>query len=310
MAIKVRDYEVRLTRTSEERRQVRQLRYRVYVEEEGIKATEEQKNLREEYDKFDTYAEYMAVFHDGRVVGTYRLIDRDAAEKIGGFYSEEEFNIKKLKNIRGNIIEMSRACVAPEYRDKPLVMSLLWLGLGDYVFKKKIVLLFGMCSWVGTNPAVSAQAISYLYYNHLAPISLRTTVLKDSMEEKGIDPKLSRMNILPKAFVNKQMARAEMTPLMKGYLNLGATFGNGISVDIRENSYTPLVIVQTKNIKKAYQKHFTGSENAFDELGIKPGAWKTFGKILISPVAGLAAIAKFFLKPEDAEAVERVPDEE
>lgn len=43
MAIKVRDYEVRLTRNKDERRQVRQLRYDVFVEEEGASATEEQK---------------------------------------------------------------------------------------------------------------------------------------------------------------------------------------------------------------------------------------------------------------------------
>ena len=111
MAIKVRDYEVRLTRNKEERRQVRQLRYDVFVEEEGASATEEQRNLREEYDAFDRYAEYLAVFHNGKIVGTYRIIDRNAAEKMGGFYTESEFNISKIKKYNGNIAEMSRACV-------------------------------------------------------------------------------------------------------------------------------------------------------------------------------------------------------
>ena len=81
MSIKVRDFEVRLTRTKEERRQVRALRYRVFVEEEGASATEEQKNLREEYDSYDRFAEYLGVFHNGKIVGTYRIINRDAAEK-------------------------------------------------------------------------------------------------------------------------------------------------------------------------------------------------------------------------------------
>ena len=48
MAIKVRDYEVRLTRNKDERRQVRQLRYDVFVEEEGASATDEQKNFFKE----------------------------------------------------------------------------------------------------------------------------------------------------------------------------------------------------------------------------------------------------------------------
>ena len=74
MAIKVRDYEVRLTRTKEERRQVRQLRYEVFCLEENASATEEQKNLGEEYDAYDTYADYMAVFHNNKIVGTYRYL--------------------------------------------------------------------------------------------------------------------------------------------------------------------------------------------------------------------------------------------
>ena len=50
MAIKIRDFEVRLTRNKEERKQVRQLRYDVFVLEEGASATEEQRALGEEYD--------------------------------------------------------------------------------------------------------------------------------------------------------------------------------------------------------------------------------------------------------------------
>ena len=96
MAIKVRDYEVRLTRTKEERKQVRQLRYNVFCLEENASATEEQKNLGEEYDSYDTYADYMAVFHNNKIVGTYRIIDRDAAEKMGGFYTEREYNLSKI----------------------------------------------------------------------------------------------------------------------------------------------------------------------------------------------------------------------
>ena len=154
MAIKVRDYEVRLTRTKEERRQVRALRYAVFVEEEGASATEEQKSLREEYDAFDLFAEYMAVFHGDKIVGTYRIIDRDAAEKMGGFYTESEFNISKIKKAQGNIAEMSRACVDAAYRENGLVMRMLWLGLGEYIAKRQIAILFGVASWVGKIPSI------------------------------------------------------------------------------------------------------------------------------------------------------------
>jgi putative hemolysin len=305
MAIKVRDYEVRLTRSKEERKLVRQLRYEVFVEEDGAVPTEEQKNLREEYDGYDRFAEYMAVFHEGKIVGTYRIIDRAAAEKSDGFYTETEYNLAKIKKVRGNIAEMSRACVKKEYRDGGLVMRMLWMGLGDYILKRKIVVLFGVASWVGKDPADFAQAISYLYYNHLAPLPLRATVLEDMFAE-GVNPKLSRMNILPRDFVDAAKARAQMPPLIKGYLRLGATFGKGVFIDAPFNTCDVFVICQTKNISRIYQKHFTGSENAFDHLDIKPGVLKTMWKITASPVVALGALAKFFLRDDaaDAELVE------
>ncbi|MDR1361078.1 MAG: GNAT family N-acetyltransferase [Rickettsiales bacterium] len=311
MAIKLRDYEVRLTRTKEERKQVRQLRYRVFVEEEGMQVGEEQKILCEEYDAYDRFADYMGVFHGDKLVGTYRIIDRDAAEKMDGFYTETEFDIAKLKNVKGNIAEMSRACIEKEYRENGLVMPMLWMGLGEYIQKNKIKLLFGIASWVGTKPAESAQAISYLYYNHLSPMSLRASVAVENLEE-SINPKLTRMKILPKEFVNKDDAYKQMMPLIKGYLRLGATFGKGVFISNRDNSYEVFVCMLTRDISKAYQKRFTGDENAFENLGLEDGAMKKFGKIMMFPFVGpfkvVLAITKFFLK-EDADDAELVEEE-
>lgn len=310
MAIKVRDYEVRLTRNKDERRQVRQLRYDVFVEEEGASATDEQRNLREEYDSFDRYAEYLAVFHNGKIVGTYRIIDRNAAEKMDGFYTESEFNISKIKKVDGNIAEMSRACVNREYRDNALVMRLLWAGLGEYIVRRKIAILFGVASWVGTKPVESAQAISYLYYNHLSPLGLRATVLSENFAP-DVNPKLSRMNILPREFVDESDARRQMTPLIKGYLRLGATFGRGVFIDKSFNTYDVFVMVQTKKIDAAYQKHFLGRENALEHLDVRDGTLKTVGKIMLLPVTGSYKVFRAFfefLLREDAADVEYIDD--
>ena len=311
MTIKVRDYEVRLTRTSAERKQVRQLRYDVFVEEEGASTNEEQKQLREEYDSYDRFADYMGVFHGDKLVGTYRIIDREAAEKMGGFYTETEFNLSKIKKVSGNIAEMSRACVSREYRDDGLVMRMLWLGLGEYISKNKITIIFGVASWVGKSPVESAHAISYLYYNHLTPMNLRATVLPEKFAE-GVNPKLSRMNILPKVFVDDCQARKQMTPLIKGYLRLGASFGKGVFLDAPFNSYDVFVILQTKNIAAAYQKHFAGSETAFQHLGLKDGKIKTIGKLMLLPVTGpfkaMRAIAQFLFRDYAAD-VEFIDDQ-
>lgn len=311
MTIKLRDFEVRLTRNKEERKQVRQLRYNVFVEEEGASATEEQRALREEYDSYDRFAEYMAVFHNGRIVGTYRIIDRKAAEKMDGFYTESEYNISKIKKYRGNIAEMSRACVEKSYRENGLVMRLLWAGLGEMIVRRKIGIVFGVASFVGKNPARSAQAISYLYYNHLTPSRLRATVLPEKFAD-GVNPKLGRMNILPREFVDESDARAEMTPLIKGYLRLGATFGRGVFIDAPFNTYDVFVMLETRKMNAAYQKHFLGRENA---LGApeddKENIIRTVGKIMTFPVVGpfkvLRAVVDFLLR-EDAADAEYIED--
>ena len=312
MAIKVRDYEVRLTKTKEERRQVRALRYAVFCEEEGAGTTEEQRVLREEYDSYDRFAEYMAVFHNGKVVGTYRIIDRNAAEKMGGFYTESEFNISKIKKVAGNIAEMSRACVDPAYRENALVMRMLWAGLAEYVLRRKIVVLFGVASFVGTKPAKSAQAISYLYYHHLTPARLRAVVAAEKMAE-GVDPRMSRMNILPEVFVDAEEARRQMTPLIKGYLSLGASFGKGVFIDKPFNTYDVFVTLQTKDINAAYQKHFFGREDALDgmDVDIREGAIKTFGKLVLTPVTVPIKLVRTFFEfmlREDAADAEFVED--
>jgi putative hemolysin len=313
MAIKVRDFEVRLTRNKEERKQVRQLRYQVFCLEEGAGVTEEQRALGEEYDAYDRFAEYMAVFHQGRVVGTYRIIDRNAAEKMGGFYTETEYNLSKIKKYHGNIAEMSRACVDPAYRENALVMRLLWAGLGEMIVRRKIGVVFGVASFVGTKPARSAQAISYLYYNHLSPLRLRATVLPEKFAD-GVNPKLSRMNILPHEFVDEADAKAQMTPLIKGYLRLGATFGRGVFIDMPFNSYDVFVMLETRKMDAAYQKHFLGRENA---LGTpdddKENIMKTVGKIITLPVVGPFKVERAFvdfLLREDAADAEYIEDNE
>ncbi len=313
MTIKVRDFEVRLTRNKEERRLVRRLRYDVFVTEEGASATAEQHELKEEYDAFDKYADYMAVFHEGKIVGAYRIIDKKAAEKMGGFYTETEFNISKIKKASDNIAEMSRACVAQEYRENALVMRMLWAGLSEYILRRKIAVLFGVASWTGSKPVESAQAISYLYYNHLSPVRLRARVIPEKFAE-GVDARMSKMNILPRAFVDEEMAKKQMTPLIKGYLRLGATFGQGVFIDRPFNTYDVFVMMQTKNIDAAYQKHFYGRENALEHLDVKPRPMRTLGKIMLMPITGslnmLGAFFEFLLREDaaDAELIEDDPE--
>ena len=72
--------------------------------------------LKEDEDRFDKYCDHIVALDtiNNSVVGTYRLLLGSVAKKIGGFYSETEFDLKNLKkNCNGEILEMGRACVDP-----------------------------------------------------------------------------------------------------------------------------------------------------------------------------------------------------
>ena len=147
----------------------------------------------------------------------------------------------------------------------------------------------------------------------MSPIRLRATVLSEKFAD-GINPKLARMNILPREFVDEADAKAEMTPLIKGYLRLGATFGRGVFVDAPFNSYDVFVMLETRKMNATYQKHFLGRENALgDADDDKENIIKTVGKIVTFPVVGpfkvVRAVVDFLLR-EDAADAEYIEDSE
>jgi putative hemolysin len=192
-------------------------------------------------------------------------------------------------------------------------MSMLWMGLGEYILRNKVQILFGMVTWFGGNPVNSAQALSYLYYNCLSPIGLRAVMDANKMDE-SVNPKMTRMNILPKVFVDKDKAYAEMPALLKGYLRLNGTFGKGVSICPRENNYSVFVMVLTKNISQAYQKRFAGDQNAFGNLGLRDSAITKVGRILMLPFKGafltLKAVAGLFLEENDLQDAEITKDDD
>lgn len=82
-------------------------------------------------DRFDRHCRHLIVTEKerGRIVGTYRVLSGAGAAAAGGFYSEEEFEVHGLRQLRGEVCEVGRSCVDPEFRSGAVV-ALLWSGLG------------------------------------------------------------------------------------------------------------------------------------------------------------------------------------
>ncbi|NBO19454.1 MAG: GNAT family N-acetyltransferase, partial [Proteobacteria bacterium] len=202
-ALRAGTLEVLVASTPELIEASQQLRYRVFFEEMGAKPTPEITAAKRDMDAYDAVCDHLLVVEyqaDGsvKVVGTYRLLRRQAMARIGQFYSESEFDIAPIKAIKGNILEVGRSCVHPDFRNRA-VMQLLWRGIGAYVAKFEIALMFGCASFHGTDPQAHAMALSYLHHYHLAPEELRSTDLPMILEFVGPSRKKTHPLREPKA---------------------------------------------------------------------------------------------------------------
>lgn len=259
--------EVRLARTAEEIDGAQELRYKTFYKEMGAEPTPEMARLERDFDKHDEACDHLLLLDHSRknknpVIGTYRLIRREAAEKSGGFYSSSEYDISRLISYPGEILELGRSCIDSEYRTGP-VMQLLWRGLGLYVARHNVALMFGCASLPGTDPNALKIPLSYLYHHHLAPPALRTKALP----ERHVD-----MKILPREAFDPNAAFEDLKldprggnnslpPLIKGYIRVGGFVGDGAVVDYQFNTTDICIIVKTDLMTRRYKKHYNLGEN-------------------------------------------------
>ena len=243
---------VRIAATEAEIDAVQALRYRIFYTELGAKADAATESSKRDRDAYDAVADHLLVVdHEigpgpEGVVGTYRLIRRAAAARIGQFYSADEYDLGPIVTQPGQVMELGRSCVDARYRGRA-AMQLLWGGIAAYVFHHKIDLMFGCASLPGTDTDALAAQLTYLYYYHLAPPALRPRALPHRYIEMR---RLDRDEIDPKR------ALITLPPLIKGYLRLGGFVGDGAVIDAQFNTTDVAVIVKTDLVTESYYRHY------------------------------------------------------
>ena len=102
-------------------------------------------------DRWDAFADHLVIIDNRsrRVVGTYRMIP---STKTSSFYSASEFDLSPIMGLPGIKVELSRACIAPEWRSGA-VIGLLWRGVVAYSQQVGADWLFGMGSVKSTATA-------------------------------------------------------------------------------------------------------------------------------------------------------------
>lgn len=243
---------VRIASTEAEIDAVQSLRYRVFYQEMGATADAEAARAARDRDIYDEVADHLLVVDHSigpgpeGVIGTYRLIRRDAATRLGRFYSEDEYDITRIERFDGEILELGRSCVHADYRSRA-AMQMLWRGIAAYVFHYRIDLMFGCASLPGTEPDVLASELTYLYYHHLAPAPLRPRALPHRYIE---------MRRLDRDTLDTRQALIRLPPLIKGYLRLGGFVGDGAVIDPQFNTTDVAVVVKTDLVTDKYFRHY------------------------------------------------------
>lgn len=250
--VRMGNLEVRLAQTSDEVEAAQSLRYRVFYEEMQASPTREMSERQRDFDAFDPICDHLLVLDHNRgtgkeaVIGTYRLIRRVAAERHGSFYSSTEYDIQRLVDYPGEVLELGRSCVDTGYRTRP-TMQLLWRGIAAYVWHHDIAVMFGCASLPGVEVDKLRYPLSYLYYHHLAPPALRPVALP----ERYVD-----MRLVAPGAIDPRAGLAELPPLIKGYLRLGGYVGDGAVIDHQFNTTDVCIVVKTDLITEKYVKHY------------------------------------------------------
>ena len=250
--------EVRVSRDPADIAAAQALRYRVFYQEMMAVPSAAMASSGRDFDDFDAVCDHVLVIDHRRpaedaVVGTYRLLRQEIAERAGDFYSAGEYDLSVLYEgmARGSgLLEVGRSCVHHDYRTS-LTIQRLWRGIAGYIARHKIDYLFGCASLQGTDPASLAMSLSYLYHAHLAPPGLRVRALPERYVE---------MNVVAPETLSAREIRQSLPPLIKGYLRLGAFVGEGAVVDEQFGTTDVFMLLPLDRVADRYFSHFDRAE--------------------------------------------------
>jgi len=242
-------FDVVWARDEEEVRQAQQLRYVVFAEEMGAKLSPPLGSpARHDIDMFDSFCEHLlvraasAAGEPGPVIGTYRVLTPTAAQRVGGLYSDTEFDLVRLRSLRPKMVELGRSCVHPDWRTGGAILA-LWGALAEFMVRNRLDTMIG-CASVSMRDGghFAASLWQQLRTSHLASI------------EWQVQPRLP----LPVEELQHDL-QAEAPPLIKGYLRCGAKVLGPPAWDPDFNTADLPMLMRIEDLPARYRKHFLGA---------------------------------------------------
>ncbi|MFE6158267.1 GNAT family N-acetyltransferase [Streptomyces sp. NPDC056486] len=233
-------YVTSIADSEEQIRAAQRLRFRVFGEEMG--ATLHTSLPGHDMDAHDDLADHLIVTDTatGEVVGTYRLLPPGRAERS---YSDAEFDLSALEGLRSSTIEAGRSCVHPDHRSGA-VINLMWSALARYVLLSGHRYLAG-CASVPLSDGGKAASSAWLLgtSKHASPPDLRVHPLRPWA---------------PTVPTVERPAYADLPPLLRGYLRLGAWMCGAPAHDPEFGVADFFVLLDMDRLGDRYRRYFLG----------------------------------------------------
>lgn len=176
------NFEVKITQESSELQKAKKLRLKdhsLHKSNPALKPsiqnnTLQAKQLIEQqqvliHDGYDSFADHLIVIdhvHD-KVIAYVRLIDAYTAYKIGGYYTETQFNLNKLFAKQTFYLEMSRLVIDPEYQNIETA-TLIWSGITKHAQDKGVDAIIGSLSLPLNQGIMSYSLLRHLKKHHIS----------------------------------------------------------------------------------------------------------------------------------------------
>jgi putative hemolysin len=232
-------------RHQDEVRAAQRLRYTVFAGEMGARLTTPVAG--HDIDLFDDFCEHLLVRDDasGQVIGTYRVLTPAQARRVGSTYSDIEFDLTRLRDLRERMVELGRSCVHAEHRQGGVILA-LWGALAAFMSRNKLDTMIGCASipmWHHgvTSGDAAASIWRQLSATHMAPIQYQ------------VQPRLP----LPVQCLDGALD-VEPPALIKGYLRLGAKVLGPPAWDPDFNTADLPMLMRIDDLPARYKRHFQG----------------------------------------------------
>ncbi len=238
--------EVAWAKHLDEVRAAQRLRYQIFAGEMGARLNAEVPG--HDIDLFDDYCEHLLVRDQAtrEVIGTYRVLTPAQAKRVGSTYSDLEFDLTRLRQLRERMIELGRSCVHPEHRHGGVIMA-LWGALAEFMVRNQLDTMIGCASIPMLHNGVVSGDVAASIWNQLKETHLASI-------EYHVRPRLP----LPIEELNGNL-EVEPPALIKGYLRLGTKVLGAPAWDPDFNSADLPMLMRLQDLPARYRKHFLGA---------------------------------------------------